>query len=41
MATGTVKPVEIYLELGFETQAHFNRCFKQKYGIPPGQLAKS
>ncbi|MCD7972324.1 MAG: AraC family transcriptional regulator [Candidatus Azobacteroides sp.] len=40
LATGTVKPVQIYLEVGFETQAHFNRCFKQKYGISPGQIRK-
>ncbi|MCD8079203.1 MAG: AraC family transcriptional regulator [Bacteroides sp.] len=41
LSTGTVRPVQIYLELGFETQAHFNRCFKQKYGIAPGQIGKS
>lgn len=40
LENGTIKPAQIYWELGFETQAHFNRCFKQKYGIPPGQIRR-
>ncbi len=40
LQTGTVKAAQIYPELGFETQAHFTRCFKQKYGISPGQIKK-
>lgn len=34
------RPSEIYDELGFETLAHFSRCFKQKYGVPPTRLAE-
>lgn len=31
------RPSEIYCELGFETLAHFSRCYKEKYGVPPSQ----
>lgn len=32
------KPVEIYLELGFESLSHFSYAFKQKYGCAPSAL---
>lgn len=34
------KPSELYWELVFETQPHFTRCFKAKYGVTPGKLYK-
>lgn len=27
---------QVALKAGFYDQAHFNRCFKRKFGIPPG-----
>ncbi len=32
------KPIEIYLEVGFEDLSHFSFAFKNQYGIPPTQL---
>jgi len=34
-----LRPSAVYWEVGFETQAHFTRCFKQKYGRSPGALS--
>lgn len=34
------RPSEIYCELGFETLAHFSRCFKMRYGTAPTLLSK-
>jgi len=32
------KPVDIYLEIGFEDLSHFSFAFKKKYGVTPTQL---
>lgn len=32
------KPIEVYLEVGFEDLSHFSFAFKKKYGIPPTHL---
>jgi AraC-like DNA-binding protein len=32
------KPVDIYLEVGFEDLSHFSFAFKKKYGVTPTQL---
>lgn len=32
------KPVEIYLEVGFEDLSHFSFAFKNQYGVPPTRL---
>jgi len=32
------KPIEVYLEAGFEDLSHFSYAFKNQYGIPPTQL---
>lgn len=34
------KPSEIYLDLGFETLAHFSFSFKKQYGIKPTELIR-
>jgi len=34
------KPVEIYLEVGFENLSHFSRSFKAEFGLSPQELAK-
>lgn len=34
------KPSEIYLDLGFETLAHFSFAFKKRFGIAPRELKK-
>lgn len=31
---------EICMESGFENQSHFNRVFKDKYGVSPGKIRK-
>jgi AraC-like DNA-binding protein len=31
---------EICLESGFENRSHFNRTFKDRYGVPPGKFRK-
>jgi AraC family transcriptional regulator, exoenzyme S synthesis regulatory protein ExsA len=35
------KPVEVYLEAGFENLSHFSFAFKKKYGMAPSLLANS
>jgi AraC-like DNA-binding protein len=32
------KPIDVYLEVGFENLSHFSYAFKKQYGIPPKQL---
>ncbi|ALL05161.1 AraC family transcriptional regulator [Pedobacter sp. PACM 27299] len=32
------KPIEVYLEVGFEDLSHFSFIFKKKYGISPNQI---
>lgn len=34
------KPVEVYLEVGFENLSHFSYVFKKKYGVPPSNVAR-
>lgn len=34
------KPVEIYLDLGFENLSHFSFAFKKKFGLAPNELIK-
>lgn len=34
------KPVDIYLEVGFEDLAHFSRSFKQAFGYPPSEARR-
>ncbi|MCD8081589.1 MAG: AraC family transcriptional regulator [Bacteroides sp.] len=41
MSEECLKPSAVYWEFGFETQAHFSRCFKQKYGCSPGKLTEA
>ena len=33
------KPVEVYLEAGFENLSHFSYAFKKQFGCAPGELA--
>jgi hypothetical protein len=33
------KPVDLYLEVGFENLAHFSYAFKKQFGYPPSNLA--
>lgn len=33
------KPIEVYLEVGFEDLSHFSHAFKKKYGVPPAHLS--
>jgi len=41
LLSNTNKPLlDIIYECGFENQAHFNRVFKEKFGIPPLQFKK-
>jgi len=35
------KPSDIYIELGFETLAHFSYTFKKQFGVTPTELAKT
>jgi AraC-like DNA-binding protein len=32
------KPIEVYLEVGFEDLSHFSFAFKKKYGVAPAHL---
>ncbi|KQS27787.1 AraC family transcriptional regulator [Dyadobacter sp. Leaf189] len=32
------KPIEVYLEVGFEDLSHFSFAFKKKYGVAPTQV---
>ncbi len=34
------KPIEIYLEVGFEDLSHFSFAFKKQFGMPPTELLK-
>jgi AraC-like DNA-binding protein len=34
------KPVEIYLDLGFEDLSHFSFAFKKQFGLSPGSFVK-
>ncbi|WP_439555833.1 helix-turn-helix domain-containing protein [Dyadobacter sp.] len=34
------KPVEVYLEVGFEDLSHFSFAFKKKYGVAPTQVGR-
>jgi AraC-like DNA-binding protein len=38
LATTSRKPVELYLEVGFENLAHFSFAFKKQFGYPPTAL---
>lgn len=33
-----VKPVDVYLQVGFEDLAHFSRAFKKQYNIAPSRI---
>jgi AraC-like DNA-binding protein len=35
------RPLNVYLEVGFEDLSHFSFAFKKKYGISPNQLKKA
>ena len=39
LATTRRKPVELYLEVGFENLAHFSFAFKKQFGYPPTAVA--
>jgi AraC-like DNA-binding protein len=41
LATTSCKPVELYLEVGFENLAHFSFAFKKQFGYPPTALLTS
>ncbi|WP_440135017.1 helix-turn-helix domain-containing protein, partial [Chitinophaga sancti] len=34
------KPVEVYLDAGFEDLSHFSFAFKKHYGYSPNKIAK-
>ncbi len=34
------KPVDVYLETGFENLSHFSYAFKKRFGLSPGELLK-
>jgi AraC-like DNA-binding protein len=34
------KPVEVYLETGFENLSHFSYAFKKQFGMTPTALAE-
>ncbi len=40
LATTSRKPVELYLEVGFENLAHFSFAFKKQFGYPPTALVR-
>jgi transcriptional regulator GlxA family with amidase domain len=40
LATTNKTLTDVIYECGFENQTHFNRVFKEKYGIPPLQFKK-
>jgi len=33
-----VKPIDVYLQVGFKNLSHFSTAFKKEYGYPPSQL---
>ena len=35
------KPVDVYLEVGFEDMSHFSSAFKKQYGYAPTRLRLS
>jgi AraC-like DNA-binding protein len=41
LTTTSRKPVEVYLEVGFENLAHFSFAFKKQFGYPPSMLVES
>lgn len=40
LTTTRRKPVELYLEVGFENLAHFSFAFKKQFGYPPTALVR-
>lgn len=40
LAEKSRKPVELYLEMGFENLAHFSYAFKKQFGYPPTALVR-
>lgn len=40
LTTTTENVYEVAMEVGFENLSYFNRCFKKKYGMTPGQYRK-
>jgi len=41
LATTRRKPVELYLEVGFENLTHFSFAFKKQFGYPPTALLRA
>lgn len=40
MAGAGLRPSEVYWETGFETLAHFSRCFRRTYGCTPTEFRR-
>ncbi|MEM8908462.1 MAG: AraC family transcriptional regulator, partial [Bacteroidota bacterium] len=38
LQTTTQRPTDIYLQVGFESYAHFSKAFKRAYGVSPSQF---
>jgi len=33
-----VKPIDVYMQVGFKNLSHFSTAFKKEYGFPPSLL---
>lgn len=38
LATGQLKPSEVYMEVGFKNRSHFFSAFKRRFGVSPGEV---
>ncbi len=38
LAQGDKRPVDVYMEVGFEDPSHFSRAFKKEFGYSPSEL---